>query len=96
MLSAVAGLTFHDLYFRFYEGAIASQQVVEFLQALERHIDRPLLLIWDRLPAHRSWLVQEFQQDDPCLLRRSAGGKVTLYYAKINKSTRIQLTGVFT
>ena len=51
MLSAVAGLTFHDLYFRFYEGAIASQQVVEFLQALERHIDRPLLLIWDRLPA---------------------------------------------
>ena len=60
MLSAAAGLTFHDLYFRFYEGAIASQQVVEFLQALERHIDRPLLLIWDRLPAHRSWLVQEF------------------------------------
>ena len=30
------------------------------MQALERHIDRPLLLIWDRLPAHRSWLVQEF------------------------------------
>ena len=60
MLSAAAGLTFHDLYFRFYEGTIASQQVVEFLQALERQIDRPLLLIWDRLPAHRSWLVQEF------------------------------------
>ena len=59
MLSAAAGLTFHDLYFRFYEGTIASQQVVEFLQALERQIDRPLLLIWDRLPAHRSWLVQE-------------------------------------
>ena len=52
MLSAAAGLTFHDLYFRFYEGTIASQQVVEFLQALERQIDR--------LPAHRSWLVQEF------------------------------------
>ena len=60
MLSAAAGLTFHDLYFRFYEGTIASRQVVEFLQALEGQIDRPLLLIWDRLPAHRSWLVQEF------------------------------------
>ena len=52
MLSAAAGLTFHDLYFRFYEGTIASQQVVEFLQALERQIDRPLLLIWDRLPTY--------------------------------------------
>jgi transposase len=60
MLSAAAGLTFHDLYFRFYEGTIASEQVLEFVQALERHLDRPLLLIWDRLPAHRSWLVQEF------------------------------------
>ncbi len=67
MLSAAAGLTFHDLYFRFYEGTIASQQVVEFLQALERQIDRPLLLVWDRLPVHRSWLVQEF-------LRASEGG----------------------
>ena len=41
MLSAVAGLTFHDLYFRFYEGAIASQQVVEFLQALATHGESP-------------------------------------------------------
>ena len=24
------------------------------------HIDRPLLIVWDRLPAHRSRLVQEF------------------------------------
>jgi transposase len=68
MLSAAAGLTFHDLYFRFYDGAIASRQVVEFLQALERQIDRPLLLIWDRLAAHRSWLVQEFI--------RASGGRI--------------------
>ena len=25
-----------------------------------RHIDRPLLIVWDRLPAHRSRLVREF------------------------------------
>ncbi len=60
MLSAAAGLTFQDLYFRFYQGTIGGAEVVEFLQALQRHLDQPLLLIWDRLPAHRSWLVQEF------------------------------------
>ena len=60
MLSAAAGLTFHDLYFRFYEGAMASQQVLEFRPVLQQHLDRPRLLIRDRLPAHRSWLGQEF------------------------------------
>ncbi len=62
MLSAAAGLTFHDLCFRFYQGTIRSPEVVEFLQALQRHVDRPLLLIWDRLLAHQSWLVQEFRR----------------------------------
>ena len=27
---------------------------------LLRHIDKPLLIVWDRLPAHRSRLVREF------------------------------------
>ena len=35
--------------------------MIDFLKALVRHIDRPLLIVWDRLPAHRSRLVQEFK-----------------------------------
>ena len=34
--------------------------MIDFLKALVRHIDRPLLIVWDRLAAHRSRLVREF------------------------------------
>ena len=34
--------------------------MIDFLKALVRHIQRPLLIVWDRLPAHRSALVREF------------------------------------
>ena len=59
-LSVSAGLTLRNFYFRLYPGAIGEQEVIDFLQALVRHTDRPLLIIWDRLPAHRSRLVREF------------------------------------
>ena len=59
-LSVSAGLTLRNFYFRLYPGAIGKEQVIDFLKALVRHIDRPLLIVWDRLPAHRSRLVQEF------------------------------------
>ena len=59
-LSAAAGLTFRNFYFRLYEKSIKSAEVIDFLKALVRHIDGPLLIVWDRLPAHRSGLVQEF------------------------------------
>ena len=56
-LSAIAGLTAVNFYFRLYAGAVKCPQVVDFLQALVRHIGRPLILVWDRLPVHRSGLV---------------------------------------
>jgi len=34
--------------------------VVDFLQALLRHIPGPLLIVWDRLAAHRSGIVRNF------------------------------------
>ena len=34
--------------------------MIDFLKALVRQIQRPLLIVWDRLPAHRSALVREF------------------------------------
>ena len=59
-LSAVAGLTLLNFYFRLYPGAVKSQQVVDFLAALRRHISGPLLVVWDSLPAHRSRLVRDY------------------------------------
>lgn len=58
-LFAAAGPTAWNFYFRLYAGVIKSPQVVDFLNALVRAIDRPLILVWDRLPAHRSRMVQE-------------------------------------
>jgi len=34
--------------------------VLDFLKSLVRHLPGPLLLIWDRLPGHRSRLVQDY------------------------------------
>lgn len=59
-LSAIAGLTFWNFYFRLIPGAINGEQVVDFLKALCVQIKRPLLIIWDRLQAHRSRLVKQF------------------------------------
>jgi len=57
-----AGLTLWNFYFRLYAGSIKKAQIIDFLQALIRHLRLPLLLVWDRLPAHRSRLVRDFLQ----------------------------------
>ena len=59
-LSVSAGLTLRNFSFRLYPGAIRQAEVIDFLKALVRHIEEPLLIVWDRLPAHRSRLVREF------------------------------------
>ena len=56
----VAGLTVLNFYFRLYAGSVKAPQAVDFLRALVRHIPQPLLLVWDRLPAHRSRLVRDY------------------------------------
>jgi transposase len=59
-LSVAAGLTLWNFYFRLYADSVKKAQVVDFLQALVRHLRLPLLVVWDRLPAHRSHLVQDY------------------------------------
>ena len=59
-LSAVAGITFWNFYFRLFTGAIRSPQIIEFLTHLGRHLRGKLLIVWDGLPAHRSRAVWEF------------------------------------
>jgi transposase len=59
-LSVAAGLTLWNFYFRIYAGAIKKEQVVDFLEALLRHLHQRLLIMWDCLPGHRSRLVEDY------------------------------------
>jgi transposase len=65
-LSAIAGITWWNFYFQLFPGAIKAPQIIEFLEHLMRHLRRPLLVIWDGLPGHRSTVVRDFvaAQDD--------------------------------
>ena len=62
-LSAIAGVTWWNFYFRLFPGAIRSPQIIEFLAHLSRHIPGKLLIVWDGLPGHRS---------QPCGIRTAA------------------------
>lgn len=69
-LSAVAGITFTNFYFRLYDGAVNSDEVIDFLKALLRHVPGPLTIVWDRLSAHKSRKTSSFvaqQQDRLCV-----------------------------
>ena len=56
----IAGTRFVRFYFRLFPGSIKSPQVVQFLKALSESIGKKLLIVWDRLQAHRSRLVREY------------------------------------
>jgi len=45
-----------------HPGGIRAPHIVHFLRALSRHRRKPVVLLWDRLPAHRSRLVQHAVQ----------------------------------
>jgi transposase len=59
-LSIIAGMTRLNCLFRFHEGSIKKEEIVEFLKALKAHLRQPLLIIWDGLKAHRSALVRDY------------------------------------
>ena len=59
-LSVIAGITRTNCMFRLHEGSIKKEEVVDFLRALKAHLKQPLLVIWDGLKAHRSWLVRDY------------------------------------
>lgn len=66
-LSVIAGMTFVQFYFRLFAGTVKGPQVVQFLAHLGRHLRGKLILVWDRLPAHRSRLVQDYLAKHPRL-----------------------------
>ena len=59
-LSAIGGITWWNVYFQLHRGAIKARELIGFLKHLRRHIRRKLLIVWDRLPAHRSVAVRDF------------------------------------
>ena len=64
-LSAVAGVTFWNIYFKLVKGAVRAPEIVAFLKNLRRHLaPRKLLIIWDRLQAHRSRLVRDYVESE--------------------------------
>jgi len=60
VLSAIAGITWWNFYFRLYQDTIHAAQAVDFLGHLLRHLPGRLLVVWDRSKTHRSRLVGEF------------------------------------
>ncbi|BBB62457.1 hypothetical protein UNDKW_4184 [Undibacterium sp. KW1] len=56
----IAGVTRKNYLFRFHEGSIKKEQIVDFLKALKTHLKQPLLIIRDGLRAHKSKLVREY------------------------------------
>ncbi len=48
------------MFHQVYDHAITKVEVVRFLRHLLRHLDGPITVIWDGLPAHRSHLVKAF------------------------------------
>jgi transposase len=59
-LSAIAGVTWLNFYFKLYAGTIGSLEVIDFLKHLRRYLSGALLIIWDGLQSHRSKLVKQF------------------------------------
>jgi transposase len=71
-LSMAAGITLWQFYFRLYEGSMGKEEIRDFLQHLWKQIRRPMLVIWDRLPGHRSRLVKGYVD--------SLTGNIELHY----------------
>ena len=88
VLSATAGITWWNFYFRLYPTTIRAPQVVDFLGHLLRHLPGKLLVVWDGLPAHRARLVTEFI--------RAQRGRLALEWLPVTRrnSTRWSTSGV--
>jgi transposase len=71
-ISVTAGMTLWNFYFEIFEKAVGKEETLIFLAHLLRYLGSPLLVVWDRLPAHRSRLVGEFLD--------SLGGLIAIEY----------------
>ena len=64
-MSAIVGLSWWRFYFRLFDGAVKSEQTIEFLSMLKRQIDRKLLIVWDGIGTQESRRVRRsLEQQD--------------------------------
>jgi transposase len=67
-LSTVIGLTISGkIYKRHFAHAIGATDILVALRHFQRHIARPMIIIWDRLNAHRAVLVKDYVAAHPDL-----------------------------
>lgn len=59
-LSMIAGVGLSNAHFSLHEGSIKSPQIVESPEALVKQVGRKMLIVWDRLKAHRSRLLRDY------------------------------------
>lgn len=65
-LSTAAVLTLSGrIYKRHFEDAIRSEQVIETLEHVQKHIPSKIILIWDRASIHISKKTQSYLRDHP-------------------------------
>ena len=65
-LSTAVALTLSGrIYKRHFHGSIKSEQIIESLQHLQRHVPGKIILIWDRARIHTSKKVRNYLSDHP-------------------------------
>ena len=65
-VSTAIGLTLSGrVYKRHFNHAIHGEDTVEHLKHLRRQIDGPMIIVWDRLQAHRSGIVKASLAEHP-------------------------------
>ena len=57
------------LFLSLHRGSITQAEICEFLRSLRRHIRGPIIVIWDRLSAHRGQQVREYLAHNRSWLR---------------------------
>ncbi|MBV9488201.1 MAG: transposase [Verrucomicrobia bacterium] len=62
-VSAIAGVSFYELWFALHAGTLGAPQVIELIQQLRARIGQKLLLIWEELSAHGSRAVRAFLEN---------------------------------
>jgi transposase len=65
-LSTVIGLTLSGkIYKRHFEHAIGAIDILIALKHFQRHIAKPMIIVWDRLNAHRATIVRDYMAAHP-------------------------------
>jgi hypothetical protein len=82
-ISVAAGMTLWNFYFQLFDKTIAKEEVVVFLSYLVQRMPTPLLIVWDRLPAHKSRLVDSPTQEVNSPLEVTLNGKAADVLNKI-------------